>query len=301
MTQENKITQTNSQKDIRVKMRNNAFLLALIMSMSLGITETNAYADEMEVANKKYSTTHLNLRSGPGTKYQRLTTIAPNTEVTIIEELTNGWTKILYNNQYYFCSKKYLKNADSVAATAEYKIPQTASPYDNKVVGESGTSQVVINMANDYWNKNIPNWLKEKYINSGWNLVISGIPLKTRFGYSVSIAGITDYEAKTIYVDNRKSPVNRGTISHEIGHFVDGVYNFPSLTNEFKELFQKEKNNFIYTGAVGDNHEKSNSMEYFASVFQDMITHNDRVKSQIPETYNFINHYINDMKNQPTQ
>ncbi len=233
----------------------------------------------------KYSSTSLNLRNGPGTNFDKIRAISLNDEVTVIGEVENGWVKVKFKDDEYFCSGKYLMDKKKEVQT------QPASPYDNKIYGEPGSSADIVNKANAYWNKNVPNWLKQKFIDSGWKIAISGTSLAARYGYGMSIAGITDYGARMVFIDNREKPIKNAMI-HELGHFIDFSYNFPSQSGEFTQIFNEEKYSFVDCTSVGDGHETSNVMEYFAAVFQNAIINGVNCKAQAPRSYEFVCRYM---------
>lgn len=57
-----------------------------------------------------YTTDHLNMRTGPGTDYEIITTIQAGEGVQVLENL-EGWVKVEYENQTGYCSFKYLKES----------------------------------------------------------------------------------------------------------------------------------------------------------------------------------------------
>ena len=231
----------------------------------------------------QYSSTSLNLRSGPGTEFEKVTSVELNDELIVTGEVDNGWVRVLYNDAEYFCSSKYLMD--------EKKEIKSASPYDNFVTGEPGSSQDVINSANAYWNSTVPNWLKQKFVEDGWHITISATPLMNRFGYSMSVAGLTNWDTNVIYIDNRISPIKRA-ILHELGHYIDECYGFPSQTSEFAEIYNAEKYNFVDCTAVGDGHEQSSTVEYFASVFHNAIINGTNCQAQAPRSYEYVCRYM---------
>lgn len=64
----------------------------------------------------KYSSTNLNLRSGPSTSYQVLTTIPIGTSVEMEESCDCAWIKVYYNGKIGYVSSKYLSSRQSVNA-----------------------------------------------------------------------------------------------------------------------------------------------------------------------------------------
>lgn len=76
----------------------------------------------------------VNVRSGPGTEYNRLGSAYSNNEYEVLEILPNGWTKLLYSEQEAYINSEYvdyklrttdngniLYNIPSEADLAEYK------------------------------------------------------------------------------------------------------------------------------------------------------------------------------------
>ncbi|MDE6713206.1 MAG: SH3 domain-containing protein [Lachnospiraceae bacterium] len=75
----------------------------------------------------------VNVRSGPGTEYNRLGSAYSNNEYEVLEILDNGWTKLLYSDQEAYINSEYvdyklrttdqgsiLYNTPSEADLAEY-------------------------------------------------------------------------------------------------------------------------------------------------------------------------------------
>ena len=67
-----------------------------------------------------YTTTALNVRTGPSTSHDRLGTMAKGTKV-VSYGTSSGWHKIIYNNQIAYCFGSYLtKNGGGVSTISEY-------------------------------------------------------------------------------------------------------------------------------------------------------------------------------------
>jgi uncharacterized protein YraI len=62
----------------------------------------------------KYTSTNLNLRSGPSTSYSILTTIPIGTSVEMAESCDCDWIKIYYNGKIGYVSSKYLTSRQIV-------------------------------------------------------------------------------------------------------------------------------------------------------------------------------------------
>ena len=77
-----------------------------------------------------------------------------------------------------------------------------------------------------------------------------------------------------------------------IVYCIDIYYEFPSRSEEFIEIFQEEKGKYKDVTDVGDNHHISNELEYFASVFSDIILRGKDSLGDIPRTYEFVMRYM---------
>ena len=243
-----------------------------------------------DVDYERYTTDSLNLRSGPGTDFEKKMSVSINTKLNVIGEVHgSSWVKVKYDGNEYFCSNKYLSKNKTVIEEPAASTDNTS--YGDFVKGEKGTSSDVVYAANKYWINNVPKWLRNKFENNGWKIVVSATPLNKRYGYSVSIAGITDYSAKTIYLDNRHNAIKR-VVLHELGHFIDMIEGFPSQSGEFTDAFNEEKHKFKDADGVGDGHHTSNTREYFAEVFSEIIQRGKNGIGDIPKTYEFVSKYI---------
>lgn len=58
----------------------------------------------------KYTSTNLNMREGPGSSYNILSTIPLGTSVKMEEECDCEWIKVYYNGNIGYVNSKYLVN-----------------------------------------------------------------------------------------------------------------------------------------------------------------------------------------------
>ena len=178
----------------------------------------------------------------------------------------------------------------------ERRHAQEASGGDNEatvpvsngfVTGEAGVSSSRVALANQIWEEQIPQNIKDRLIRNGWSIVISSQSLSRRFGYSYSIAGLTVYATKTIYLDNRTSAI-RNSLAHEVGHAVDAIGIFPSDSPYFMGLMEQET---VYA-PDGDKRNAYDAKERFANVFQYILQYGDTYASYSPQTYEFVKKYM---------
>lgn len=127
---------------------------------------------------------------------------------------------------------------------------------------------------------------------NGWEFDITGEDFGGYYGYTVSICGLTIYGEKTIYIRDDEWSIHRCAI-HELGHALDYEFDWASETDEFEQIFEKEKYNFSDCVSIGDGHEISDVNEYWASVYQNMILNYDDTYEDIPETVEYIERHLN--------
>lgn len=76
----------------------------------------------------------VNVRSGPGTEYNRLGSAYSNNEYEVLEILSNGWTKLLYSDQEAYINSEYvdykLRTTDN--GSVLYDIPSEADLAEYK-------------------------------------------------------------------------------------------------------------------------------------------------------------------------
>ena len=122
-------------------------------------------------------------------------------------------------------------------------------------------------------------------------MIISAQSLNNRFGYSSSIAGLTDFSNKIIYLDNRSSAI-KSSLMHEIGHAIDTTYGQPSQSAEFINLYNLERGSFYEVDNVGDNHGTSSNLEYFAAIVNNIIKTGNTYYHTAPQSYDFVRRYM---------
>lgn len=94
-------------------------------------------------------------------------------------------------------------------------------------------------------------------------------------------------------VQNHKIEIKRGQSSyllHELGHFVAALKGRADKTSEWSSIYNAEK-----AAYVGNNkaYVTQNASEYFAESFRDYTENEAVLKSQRPQTYNYIKRLVN--------
>ncbi|KAF0821623.1 SH3 domain-containing protein [Cytobacillus firmus] len=97
-----------------------AILAGGVLSPSIPSFSNEAVA---EAASGTYTVdaTSLNVRSGPGTNYSRIGSLAQGSGIQAIERLANGWYKINYNGKTGYVSGQYVKTNEKL-----YRVDATS-------------------------------------------------------------------------------------------------------------------------------------------------------------------------------
>lgn len=141
----------------------------------------------------------------------------------------------------------------------------------------------------EYWS-HIPLEWRERFVSDGWVMYVTDENFWSSYGYSIELIGIAVYAPKTIYVSGRTHRIAVAVV-HEFAHYVDCVNGFPSESDEFGEIFNREKNGFEQYMPYGDNHLISNCREYFAAVFNQLIEY-PQSESSAPDSFAFVRRYL---------
>jgi uncharacterized protein YvpB len=97
-----------------------AILTGAVFSPLVPLSSNQSLA---EAASSSYivDATSLNVRSGPGTNYERIGSLPQGSSIQVIQRLDNGWYKITYKSQTGYVSGHYVKTNDKL-----YRVDATA-------------------------------------------------------------------------------------------------------------------------------------------------------------------------------
>lgn len=139
----------------------------------------------------------------------------------------------------------------------------------------------------------IPSHILECFNEHGFQVVLTDVNIAERYYHDTSlgdIAGLFVENESTIYISSKRNYINHSTI-HEFGHFFDYINDWSSLSKDFTNIYIEEKDNLKIISH--DNHYKSNSSEFFATSFQQYLNNPEKLKNEVPKTYNYLKEMLN--------
>lgn len=245
------------------------------------------------------ASTSVNVRNLPSRDGMRIDELCKNQEIMVTGQCNEtGWFRVQLDNCVgYVCFDYLIKiepESESLSASplvgheleddSEMESEQSVRESVSVTQGEAGVSQDMILSVEKYYNK-LPENIRLYFQNSGWKITVSAQGLGERYGYSFSILALTIYEEQQIWIDNRSSA--KGSIVHEMGHFIDCTQNWVSRTPEFAEIYAAEKEAFcLYHGTHQNN--TNTVLEYFAEAFQQCIYDSEGMQAACPRTYEYV-------------
>ena len=169
---------------------------------------------------------------------------------------------------------------------SEFQLPEIILMKNDNVHNEG----IVYEKVWDAYDK-LPDNVKEMLNDESYSIYVVDPLESTVEGYIT--LGRTFFRFGVIQISNKDIWVERTTL-HEVGHVIDdeSAFTFISRSNEFKEIYQEEKENFKYV--VVDNHEYfiSSEIEYFAQAFSEYMINPEGLKMFTPRTYEFIDRCV---------
>lgn len=152
------------------------------------IIESESEAEIIPETGSMWTTSSLNMRSGPGTTHKKMTTIPKESQVSVSTKTKSGWYKVTYNRKTGYVSGKYL------TSTKPVKKASTVSPAPKASITASLTS-----VSGERWTTSALNIRKgpgvehivQKSIPKGTKVTIQA---KSANGwYQISYMGVTGF------------------------------------------------------------------------------------------------------------
>ena len=137
-----------------------SIVVVLILSIFVSVFAMGAYAADLAYGAATVAATSLNIRSGSGTDYDRVTVVSRGTILVILEKTSSEWYKVNYNGAVGYVSSEYLTNeltAENFNATGTITasdVRMRSQPHtDSGVLGlyQNGTQVAVIGINNGWY------------------------------------------------------------------------------------------------------------------------------------------------------
>ena len=180
----------------------------------------------------------------------------------------------------YICAKYTSSSAPSeTSTTTSSSVPGIAENLD-------GVDQYYINRVNSYL-AYVPENVKVHFTNNGWHIYVTQMNLaSTYFPQYNSVQGCTMYGEARIYIEDRDSAVS--SVVHEMGHYIDHVTGYPSLSAEFADIYNAEVATF--KAGIPNSSSVRDQMEFFAETFHYLCLDSSKCT---PRAAEFVSRYVN--------
>lgn len=134
----------------------------------------------------------------------------------------------------------------------------------------------------------LPNSLIETFSKNGWNIFITTENINQKYfgGKYDNVMGVTITAKNEIYIQNRKKSI-QNSIVHEFGHFLDCINDFPSLNEEFSEIYNEEASTF--KSRISNSSCVRDEMEFFAHTFYYLIKDSSKCT---PRAAEYVQRYM---------
>lgn len=187
---------------------------------------------------------------------------------------------------------KYSLKIDDGSDIEEIIAEENENTINSMIIKDDDVADSYVNMTNNYLEK-VPENIKEKLENEGWNIHITNKNLADEFkveGYD-KISGLTVYEEKNIYVEARSTAI-KSSLIHEIGHAIDSSSGFISQNNDFNDIYKNEQNSFVESGNEDSSYGTTSNIEYFAESFNQFIQYPQQQNENTPETFKYMENLV---------
>ena len=190
---------------------------------------------------------------------------------------------------------KVLKQTESVQAQPPRQIEQVqevvSEPYVSRysfLLSSENVSEGNVKTA-EYELDTLPQKMINAFKNNNWTITISNENISAKYfnGSYGNVKGVTLTAYNKIIIQNRTTSIQT-SIVHEMGHFLDWYFNFPSLSTEFKNIYNAEVNTF--KSRIPNSSCVSNEMEFFAHTFYYIIKDSSKCT---PMALEYVRNYLN--------
>lgn len=158
--------------------------------------------------------------------------------------------------------------------------------------------EVVFYAASFYFS--IPEFIRTEFKKDGWQVVLTDKDISKQYyngPVKGRLSGLASSREKKLYVHGSRNDIRRSMI-HEFGHYWDYTCGIPSTDAKFNDIYLIEKETF-YEKWKTDDHATSNSQEYFAEAFAQLILYPNILKKNCPNTYKYLQDIVSENNTSP--
>lgn len=180
--------------------------------------------------------------------------------------------------------EELLASLEEIEATEENYYAYESEDFAaySLIVNEANASQEFVDELARQINlvpKDILNSFKEK----NWTICITNEDLHNKLvkkqneemADNMVIEGLLVISDDIIYVYNDNIALESYTVIHEFGHYADKMYGWPSLKNEFKQIYNEEKDSIKTTTSLHSEE------ELYAEAFKKVILKKDDAEHKV--------------------
>ena len=238
-----------------------------------------------------YAMKNVNIRKNYDKNSEKVGELTTGDSINITGICSNGWYRGEYQSQEVYIAGNYLsetkpevKQVETVPAITSYEgFVQKEGNVDDKWLYEIEARYVVI-----------PENIRGHFQRNGWSIVCTEYDLGARFFDSqIKCGGVTDYENKTIWIEDRQSAMK--FVPHEIGHYIDKQNGWTSSSQEFWDIYCSEVETLRSLIKTHPNN-LATPKEYFAEAYATIIVNQDLMVENCPNTYDYIINCANSLE-----
>lgn len=180
-------------------------------------------------------------------------------------------------------------NVSTNTTTIAQQVQPVKSNYSFLLTPENVTADILNSAENEIGV--LPQNVVNAFNRDGWSINITNDNIASKyFGGSYSnVMGATKMDSKQIIIQNKKSCV-QSSVVHEMGHYIDWHFNFPSLSDEFWEIYTQEIGTF--KSRIPNSSAIRDEMEFFAHTFYYSVKDPSKCT---PMALQFVRNYVNNM------
>ena len=195
--------------------------------------------------------------------------------------------------------EEYVGSVDKAISSVSKMFQKKVMPDDVYIKNGEGVLQEGViktdgNITQEYFDKvcdyymQVPENVRSAFERDGWEIIITSQDIKDDAIKHAKIAAVTIHSEQRIYMSVWDAP----SITHEMGHYLDGKLGF--ISDEFPaKAYGQELGTFMDIDSRSHRHNYSTTSEYFAETFSFYVLHHDLLKKYCPMTFEFVDEQVN--------